>query len=248
MNNPDLSQMEQEIKRLNKIITVLLEQIDMIKMNYNHLLQHIQTNQLHDGQVLQPMGINKENPSHVKQDMGINKMHPSHPIPEMGTNKMHPSHVPQDMPIKQLNDPHVQQDMPIKQVNDPKVIQDMPIKQMIYPEVLQTMPTNQVVYTLPETLDTGMQNTGLLSRKLAEVILKRSRNSARQGAAKLLVHFYNKGTGKYEELQKLTGYSSGGLAKLMILMRKKGLITRISFQQFAPSQKALQLMQEAKLK
>ena len=248
MNTPDLSQEQQEIIRLNKIISVLLEQIDSLKLNYSRLQEQMTTNQVFDGISGQPTGINKMVDSHLQQPTGINKMVDAHLQQPTGTNKMIDSHLLHPTGMNKMIDSHRTQGMPVNNVIDANMQQGMPVNKEIYPHGQQGLPVDQPVYQLPPTLMVSGENINLLCRKLGESILKRSRDSARENAADLLIHFYNKGSGKYEDLEKVTGYSKGGLAKLMILMRNKGLITRSAFQQFSPSQKALQLMQEAKLK
>jgi len=124
----------------------------------------------------------------------------------------------------------------------------MPVNENISFAPSTGMPYNEPLHLLPPKLEASSDNVDLLAEQLTKAILIRSRDSARRSAAKLLIHFYNKGSGRYDELIKITGYTGSGLGKLMTLMRRKGLIQRKAFQQFAPSALALQLMQEAKLK
>jgi DNA-binding IclR family transcriptional regulator len=41
-----------------------------------------------------------------------------------------------------------------------------------------------------------------------------------------MIHFHNGGSSDYAGLQQLTGYSAGGLGKLLITLRKRGFIQR----------------------
>lgn len=154
------------------------------------------------------------------------------------------SHMPSSSSL-QLKDG---QRMVTKQEFYPNMEQTGQVINPLYTNTGKDLISGEPIHSLSQTLMPSSENVGLLSAKLKQSILRRSGYSAQGGAAKLLIHFYNKGTGRYDELQKLTGYSEGGLAKLMMLVRAKGLIQRKAFQQFVPSQQALQLMQEAELK
>jgi len=66
--------------------------------------------------------------------------------------------------------------------------------------------------------------------------------------AKIILHTYNGGSCTHKELKKLTGLSEGGIAKTIMSMKKRGLITRQKFQLFTPTEYCKQLMMEAGLK
>jgi hypothetical protein len=100
---------------------------------------------------------------------------------------------------------------------------------------------------LPGTIAMNGGNISSLRLRLSHTSFRISHRRTRDAAAKLLIHFYNKNSGKHSALRTLTGYSKGGLGKLMMIMRKKGMITSKGYQQWAPSDYALKIMKEAHL-
>jgi hypothetical protein len=212
--------------------------------------------------VQQQGGTSDQLHSHLQQQHGTGeRLHSNVKLPT-GMSESVYSNTQLHLPVSKEYYPNTQQHLPVSKEFYPVKEQDMPVSREFYPETLQqdavmlplysdpgkNFPSGEGVYQLPQTIMVSTENMGLLCSKLGGSILKRSRSSALQGAAKLLIHFYNKGTGRYNDLRKLTGYSEGGLGKLMILVKQKGLIQRKAFQQFAPSPAALKLMQEAGLK
>lgn len=67
-------------------------------------------------------------------------------------------------------------------------------------------------------------------------------------AAKLLIHFHNKGGGGYPELLKLTGLSQDGLGKYLMSLKKRGLIMRDGWQKFKPTAMGSSVLQRAGVK
>lgn len=67
-------------------------------------------------------------------------------------------------------------------------------------------------------------------------------------AAKLLIHFHNKGGGGYPELLKLTGLSRHGLGKYLMSLKKRGLIMRDGWQKFKPTAMGTSVLQRAGVK
>lgn len=67
-------------------------------------------------------------------------------------------------------------------------------------------------------------------------------------AAKLLIHFHNKGGGGYPELLKLTGLSRDGLGKYLMSLKKRGLIMRDGWQKFKPTAMGTSVLQRAGVK
>jgi hypothetical protein len=86
MNEEETSHLKAEIARLNKIISVLLEQNDAIKASHSHLLLRFEANQSIDRKSgtqvgmntpLHPdtdtqTGMNTPIHSHVQSDLGVN--------------------------------------------------------------------------------------------------------------------------------------------------------------------------------
>jgi hypothetical protein len=102
-------------------------------------------------------------------------------------------------------------------------------------------------YILPATIAASPANHGSLRLKLSHTSFRISHHDTREATAKLLIHFYNGGTARYTTLKSLTGYSIGGIGKLMMNLREKGMIQRTGFQRFKPSANALAIMRSARL-
>ncbi|HLG35060.1 MAG TPA: hypothetical protein VI757_09285 [Bacteroidia bacterium] len=276
MDAPDISALQNEIVQLRKIISVLLEQIDMLKLNNTRAGNQTGGNNPVSSNPSQESGIIQLYPSNPQKEIGTNELISSTLQKESGMNEfissdskkekgMNESISPTPKKESGMNEPILSPSQKESGTNEvvssdslstiphnenilPASEKETASKQSVHLALEQTMGANEPVSSLPQTINSSDQNIYMLAAVLEKQIFQRSRDSAREGAARLLIHFYNKGSGRYEELQKLTGYSSGGLGKLMILMRRKGLMQRSAFQQFVPSARALQLMQLAKLK
>ncbi len=97
---------------------------------------------------------------------------------------------------------------------------------------------------LPQTLEISQGLISLLSQVLRQSGFKHAKRDTTENAARLLLHFHNKGRGGYPELRKLTGLSEGGVAKFIMSLKKWNLIKRTGYQQFAPTPHADQIMQK----
>jgi hypothetical protein len=100
---------------------------------------------------------------------------------------------------------------------------------------------------LPQILQTTSPNIFKLAAKLKAEGWRHVEMSTLRNVAALLIHFYNKSHSASPQLRKLTGLSKGGLAKLMMSLKKRGFTQRTALQSFALTPHALRLMQEAGL-
>lgn len=78
-----------------------------------------------------------------------------------------------------------------------------------------------VLSTLPVILSMNTVNITRLRMVLKREGFNKVRHKAVANASKLLLHFYNKQRGDYNELCKLTGLSDFGLAKYICSLKKK---------------------------
>ena len=107
---------------------------------------------------------------------------------------------------------------------------------------------NRNVEPLPLKLVLSNENVYHLASELGAAGFGGGKNDTTMVAAKLLLHFYNQEPGEYKYLLRLTAYSQGGLAKLMMNLRKKGYLIKTGFQQHAVTGRAIELMQKAECK
>ena len=98
---------------------------------------------------------------------------------------------------------------------------------------------------LPEKLTEVRGMSSRVSSLLRHTKLATGAESSSQTAAQVLVHIYNKEECSYAALRRLTLQSESGLAKLMMRLRRKGLIVRTGFQQYALTELAKGIVLEA---
>ncbi len=346
MNNSDIYPLELEIVRLNRIIIVLLEQIDQLKLNNLHLQKQLEGKEINPSRSqhqnnannsvsfdsfqgidlkqstpstsiqesdmkqstpstsVQESNMNHSTSSTSRQAGGANHLHPSNWIYPNGMKPSDPSTSLQGSDMNQLFYPASMERDGMTQLDSVDSMQGSTVNQFVSFDPLSAMrelrknvfvsqegmSLNEPVHTNSlktstenEMLSSGLQQGSMLNgslqsnpiqentpeqpvyllplviqeveRSVDELVfvldnelLEHSRNSTKLNVAKILVHIYNKRESSYMKLRKLTDLSEGGLGKLMILIRRKGLIHRTAYQQFAPTEKALQLMREARVR
>jgi predicted transcriptional regulator len=95
---------------------------------------------------------------------------------------------------------------------------------------------------VPEKVETTASNVVRVHTKLRAMENGKVKRSGSINSAKLLIHFHNGNGGSHPELRKLTGLSKGGLAKLIMSLTKRGLITRSGWQRFSLTAAGRQLL------
>ncbi len=127
-------------------------------------------------------------------------------------------------------------------------------------ELIENKEGNNSVEVGIANVDEGVKNAGdgmpgiiepsdkiiwALEKELKASGYNRIRDSGVNNAAKLLLHFYNKGEGDYPKLKKITGHSTDGIAKFIMSMKKRGWIHRYGFQRFGVSENGVVLIKQA---
>jgi hypothetical protein len=253
--------LEKEIERLNKIISAFIFQVDTLKEDNKDLVNYILTIQ-HE----KPME-GSDNPSikagysHAEKDNS--PLHGTSSLAEndKGRNIDNPSLAEKSIGISENTSslaenskgiPHVISSLIEKykgiSINTPSLVEnDKAISSITSSHAEKDNEKIKQEYVLPQTIAGTSINVSRLQSKLRGSVMKISRSATRNATAKLLIHLYNKGNGSYSSMKNVIGYSEGGLGKLMIILRKKGLVTSNGYQKWAPSAYALQLMKEAQL-
>lgn len=85
---------------------------------------------------------------------------------------------------------------------------------------------------LPVTIALTPEHAQRLAGNLKSLGFVRVSARTLLSVAKIMLHLYNNGDGGHETLRKTTGHSKGGLAKLIISLKKRGIITRTGYRQF----------------
>jgi len=261
MTTSDMQYSAKEIERLNKIISALLEQIDVLKKDNLSLVSYILENEpgyspsekenrhseLLYSSTEKSKGIPQSGYSISETNKGMPELSHSYTEKEKGMAEVGYSHSENDRGIPQLVYSIIEKYKGIKQDTMPVIENDKGITSVFVSNSAKTIEKKEADYQLPPTLALSDGNIGSLRARLSKTSFKVSRYDTRNAAAKILIHFYNKGNGSHKALKSLTGYSTGGLGKLMMIMRNKGMIQRTKFQQYVPSAVALQIMKEARL-
>ncbi len=85
---------------------------------------------------------------------------------------------------------------------------------------------------LPATISLTPEHTQRLAGNLKGLGFVRLSTRTLLSVAKILLHLYNNGDGGNETFRNITGLSKGGQAKLIVSLKKRGVITRTGYRQF----------------
>lgn len=241
MSENNSTQPQAEIARLNKIINVLLEQNDQLRGICSQLEQKLALHSLSE----QPKNTNQATERNTGSDLGMKQPIHSTSLDKQGVNQPTHSTNEQEQGIIQKTHSLTEATTGIKQPVHSPSLTTIPSNQLIQPTASTTIPEKEEMHLLPEKTEPSDELISKLSSSLLTQKLIRAGNSTPQAAAKLLIHFHNGGSGLYTELLQLTGYSQGGLAKLLMNLRSKDLLVRASFQRYILTQKGKKLLYEA---
>lgn len=217
MSEEENSYLRKEISRLNQIITVLLEQNEVLKREISYVKNYIAAKTADNSNEKIFIGEGNIPVSNEKISIGENNNPYSYDKINIGEENIIPSYEEIIRGIGIV--PSSNDKTNIGKGNDVKPL----------PEVW--------------AIDDG--SVRLVSKRLKEVGLRNVKKMGKRNISKLLLHFHNKGKGSYAELRKLTGLSEGGLAKLIMSLKKRGLIHRSAYQQFELGATAKQLLENA---
>lgn len=104
---------------------------------------------------------------------------------------------------------------------------------------------NEVFEPLPKRFEQNSKVVYLLASMLRQHLQYKGRETAMEAAAFVMLHIYNDGDGDYNALTKATGQSQSGLAKMIMRLKKKGVIQRTAFQKYALTETALNVLKQA---
>ena len=231
MSDFEIATLRAEIARLNKLITVLIEQNDALK---------------HE--------IAVANSTNGNPDVGIANANITNGNPEIGgahakVTNGNPEHalaftkVTNGNPESAIALANITKGNPDVGGAFAKITNGNTEHSIAVAKV--TNGNTNVLGPLPATLSMDMFNITRLRAVLKKEGFNKVRHKAVANASKLLLLFYNKQRGDYNELRKLTGLSNFGLAKYIRSLKKRGLIQRDGWQKFKLTASALNLIQQA---
>jgi hypothetical protein len=238
---------EKEIDRLNKIISAILFQVDSLKEDNKVLVNYILSGSKESEVIGKDRLSLQADPSHAENDNGISNLNPSLEEKSIGISIAETSFAENSKGIPQDIYSLVEKYKGISHVTSSYAENDKGISNdsSSLAEKVNAKTTQE--YVLPQVVAFSGGNISALHLKLRSSSFRVSQRKTRETVAKLLIHFYNGNSGRYSTLKSLTGYSDGGIAKLLMILRKKGMIVSKGYQQWAPSAHALQLMKDAYL-
>ncbi|MBK8658660.1 MAG: hypothetical protein IPN22_07245 [Bacteroidetes bacterium] len=245
MDDTLLQDLRNEIALLKKMLSVLMEQNDALKAENSRLQQLSETKTLTHSLPEQGETI-KQSPYSLPESQMTTKQSP-HSLPEtqMAAKQLTDSLSELHMTTKQSQHSLPETQMATKQLTDSLSQSPMASKQILEQPAQQTQPADEVAASLPASLPLSGHNISILSSQLYHAKFGGWKNDTTLAAAKLLLHFYNQLPGDYPTLRKLTGYSEGGLGKLLMNLRQKGYLIKTGFQQHSLTGRSLEFIKKA---
>lgn len=245
MSEQETSHLRAEIARLNKIINVLLEQNDAIKANYSQLLLRFEANNSLDRKTDTHLGINTSTQSQVETNLGINTTTQSQLSTHTGLTTTTQSQLPNQIGLNTPTQSQLPTDLGLNRPLHPDTPTPIPLNTLPQSNTPQGVPPQQQTVILPEQIVPSNTLFATVAHKLEAAGFTRVKSTTRQTAAQLFIHFHNGGSADYAGLQKLTGYSAGGLSKLLITLRKRGFIQRTGYGKYGLTEKGKQILAQA---
>jgi hypothetical protein len=145
MSEEETSHLKAEIARLNKIINVLLEQLDTIKAIHSHVRLPFETNNPVDRQTGTHVGINT--PLHPDTDtfMGMNTSIHSHERADLAINTAIHSQQEADSGMNKPLHPDTRATLPLNTLPQSNTLQGIPPQQQIVVLPEQIVPSNSLL-------------------------------------------------------------------------------------------------------
>jgi hypothetical protein len=218
MSDVEIASLRSEVARLNQIISVLLEQNEALKAR---VAVAEKTNR--PGNPLIAIAENINGNNDVQKPLSEKTMPPNDVSIAIVENNSGNTNV--QKPLSEKTMPLNDVSIAIAENNSGNTDVQKPLSEN----------NNGTQHT------TGLQQhfiplTGSHVMRLRAYLRSHGFNKVREtaiiNAAKLLLHFNNKGNGSYPELRKLTGLSKYGLAKYLRSLKKRRLIERDGWQRF----------------
>ncbi len=215
MLEQDSSHLKNEISRLNGIIDVLLSQNRDLSADIAHLKSG--------------NSLTQEISSYDKSEKGRNDAFSSDDKIMKGSSDLFSS---TEKNVDGIND-----------ANTSYQKNEKGISQLISSNDKIEIGINESSYALPAFVEPSPQVVGRLSNALKASGLKKVKRTGLRNMALVLLQAHNKQSCSHRELRKLTGLSEGGIAKLIMSMKKRGMIHREGYGRFAISASTREMME-----
>ena len=150
-----------------------------------------------------------------------------------------------------IGTPNLSSAMPENNMGTSNVSNAMLKNNMGTPNLSNAMPENSMgapnvrYATLTNKVGTSPINIEVLMNEL-KAVMKYCGAPSLNNTAKVLIHLYDNPKNALKELRKVTGLALDGMAKHIRAMQKRNLITKISFQQYALSSMAIEMLENSR--
>lgn len=216
MSNEEIALLKADNERLNKIIGIVVEQNELLKLENAFLKKAVTPKDIINSFAKIGMSIKANENALAKLDNGLSNV-----SNELVNVKEGNNNVTKD--IASFNNGNNTVTEGLAESDDAR---------------------SNVVEVMPATIIASDNIIGALEKELKTSGYNRISHSGVNNAAKLLIHFYNKGDGSYPKLRKVTGHSTDGIAKFIMSMKKRGWIHRYGFQQFGLTEQGVALIKQ----
>lgn len=259
MNHQESSHHHPEIARLNGIIDILVAQNKALLEEIALLKNRIAPRQAISSLDESRKGIPDVISSHDKNEKGILEVVYSHDKSENGSIEAISSHdknekgnieaISSNEKInKGINGETSSIEKNIIGINDDNNPHDKIVKGISggnTPVPENVAGINDAGMSLPAFVEPSPDMLGKLSFHLNAAGIKKVKSSTLSNMAQIILRAHNKQDCSHRALRQATGLSNGGIAKLLMSMKKHGLIYRAEFKRFGLLQKAQQILKEA---
>ena len=245
MTNEEIAQLKVDNDRLNKIIGIVVEQNELLKLENSFLKKAVTPKDIINSFAKIGMAIKSNENALAKLDDELRtSTNDMLNIKDGNSNSTEGMVKIKDGISNSTIDLVESKDGNNNSTNDPAKVNNG--NSNVTEGVVNIDDTrNNITEAMPATIDASGNIIGAVEKELKASGYNRISNSGVNNAAKLLIHFYNKGEGSYTQLQKITGHSTDGIAKFIMSMKKRGWIHRFGFQQFGLTDNGVALIKQA---
>jgi hypothetical protein len=230
MENDEIPYLKNEIIRLNKIITVLINQNDALSDKISYL-----ENAISNGNIDQPYdkgekgAINTVSPFHQMEKGAINVTSPYDQMDKGALNIISSVH--------QMEKGIVNVISPLHQVEKGTV-------NVTSPFVKSDIGVNENAKILPNSIPITGVNLAVLKNTIGKKYFFRVKHDGVDAMLKILLQIHNKDGCTYVDLRRLTNRSHGGMSKLVKSLKKRGLVERTGKSKMRLTDKAMQYLRD----
>ena len=248
MSNEEIALLKADNDRLNKIIGIVVEQNELLKLENSFLKKSVTPKDIINSFAKVGMAIKSNENTLAKLDEGLRtatnelaEIKEGNNINTKGTENFKEGNNNGTKDLDNFNQGNSSSTEDIKNNKDGNNNGTRDMAKTIDAD-------SQAIEVMPEAIQPSDNIIGALGKELKASGYNRISRSGVNNAAKLLIHFYNKGSGSYPDLKKITGHSTPGIAKFIMSMKKREWIHRFGFQQFGLTDKGVALIKQALMK